>query len=564
MKKLFTLMMSCLMALSLVGCGGHSWSTPDDTLVVGAEELTGTFSPAYYSSSYDGYVVDLVYDALVAYNYDSELEPVLAAEMPTVSEDGKTVSVKLREGVKFSNGNDFTADDVKFSLLVIADPSYTGRYGTAVQNLEGYKEYAAGETTELTGIEVVDDYNINFHFTAGYRTNMLDVCTMGIMDAETYPDFTVGNTKVMEDAMGEPVGTGPYVLSSWDAASGAAFVKNENYWGEGYAIEKIIIKPVEMTTDYQELAAGNIDMLLGMIEPSKIGPASSESHIGFVTYPRAGEGYISINASDVAGATAEKEVRQALLYAFDRETFVNSYFYCEELDETLAYVPTTMQNPVSVIGDVVNGSKEVDGLLTYEYDIDKAKSLLDGAGWTDTDGDGIRDKNGNKLTVKVIAMQDHDICDTLVPMWQEDWGNKLGIDVQVATVDFNTLLDKIYTDEGLSEWNVFFLATSYTGDDLNSIYSSFHSSQACAGGDNNTRLVDATLDQMLDDAMMVLDEAEVVSAYTEIAKRVNENAVQMPVYGNTYFDMYNQDKIANFKTSALYQWTEAIKDATLK
>lgn len=560
MKKLFALMASFAMMLSLAACG--SSGTPSDTLVVGCEELSGTFSPAYYSSAYDAYVVNLVYDQLLAYNYDSELKPELAAEMPTVSEDGKDITFKLQKGIKFSNGEKLTAKDVEFTFKVLADPSYTGRYGPAVQNLVGYNEYSAGETTEFPGIEVVDDQTITFHFAEGYRTNLTDVSTMGIMSSAEFKDFKVGDTKAVEKATSKPVGTGPYVLDSWEKATGAVMTKNENYWGKGYKIEKVIIKPVEMTTDYQELEKGNIDYLPGMIEPTKVGPASVNEDIAASTYPRAGEGYIMINASEQAGATQDKAVRQALMFAFDREKFVNSYFECEELGETIAYVPTTMQNPVSILSDVVTGKTPVEGLETYKYDIEKAKALLDEAGWV-VGADGIREKDGQKLTVKVMAIEDHDICNTLVPMWTESWGEQLGMDLKVATVDFNTLVATVSHDTGLSEWNVFFMATSFTGADLDSIYSTFHSSQAIDGGDNYARLVDPELDALLDTAKLVKGDDNVIATYSEIAKKVNDDAVQMPVYGNTYFDLYKKDKIKGLKTSPLYDWTSAIQNATL-
>lgn len=561
MKKIFSLMASLLMVSTMVACSDTSNSA--STLVVGATELDGTFSPIYYSSTYDGYVVDMVYESLLDYNYEEELEPKLAKELPIISDEGKTITFTLKEGIKFSDGSTLEAEDVAFTYTVMCDPSYTGRFQPNVQNLVGFKEYYEGNAERVSGIEVIDETTISFHFTQGYRTNQSDISLTGILNKESYA-YTKGNTKGLEEAMQTPMGTGPYVLKSWEKATGAVFVKNENYWDEGYAISQVIIKPVEMTTDAQELEKKNIDMLLGMIEPSKIGSASKKEHIAYNSYLRAGEGYITINASDEAHATKEKEVRQALLYAFDRESFVNSYFKSEELGKTIAYVPTTMQNPVSIIGDVVSGEKEVEGLNTYEYNIEIAKSLLDSSGWIDHDGDGIRDKDNEKLTIKVIAMEDHDILNTLIPMWQKDWGENLGADVQVAMVDFNTLLAKIKSDADLSEWNIFFLATSYTGKDLDSIYASFHSSQAKEGADNYARLKDSELDRMLDEAKLIWEEEDVIKAYSEIAKRVNEDAVQMPVYGNTYFDMYNKEKIENFKTSALYDWVAALKEATLK
>lgn len=92
MKKLLKVMAAAACALSLTACGS---SKKEDTVVVGCEELTGTFSPVYYSSAYDGYVVDLVYNKLMEYDYDGNLQPALA-EKNGFAKDGKSITFHLR------------------------------------------------------------------------------------------------------------------------------------------------------------------------------------------------------------------------------------------------------------------------------------------------------------------------------------------------------------------------------------------------------------------------------------------------------------------------------------
>lgn len=329
-------------------------------------------------------------------------------------------------------------------------------------------------------------------------------------------------------------------------------------------LKKIIIKPVEMTTDWDELKDGSVDLLAGMIEPKKVGPATKTDGIDFVSYPRSGMGYIEMNT--VTGATQDVAVRKALTYAFNRQGFVDSYYECDDcegIDGVGAYVPGTYQNPASAMGEVVRNTEEVSGLDTWGYDIEKAKTTLDEAGWVVGD-DGIRVKDGQRLEIKVLSMKDHDILSNLVPMWQKDW-KEIGADVSVATVDFNTLLDKVYNDEALGDWNVFFMATSWTNDDMGGIYSSFHSSQSYSGGDNTSRIKDDQLDALLDKALATVDDQDAaIDLYHQVAVRLGELCVKVPVYGNTYFDLYNSDKIEGLKTNTLYPWTSAIQNATLK
>jgi len=608
MKKFLTVMAAAACAVSLTACGSNGGS--DNTIVVGAQELTGTFSPLYYSSAYDGYAVDLVYNKLYEYDVNNTLQPALA-ESYEVSEDGMSLTFKLKKGIKFSNEQELQADDVEFTYKVISDPSYTGRYGATCQHLVGYAEYSqqdlmgqistkeaevdaakkakdknaqkaaqdeldklkeqlkAVEEPEYPGIEVIDDYTIKFNFDELRNDNLSTLLSVSIVNKDQFEGYAYKNTKPVEELIKEPIGTGPYKLDKWSSGAGASFSKNEFYsadqLGEGYAIENVIIKPVAMETEFEELKSGSIDYLAAQIEPKKIGPATQNDDLEVVNYARGGMGYIAFNTA--AGTTADKAVRQALMYAFDRQSFVDSYYECEDckgLDEGVAigYVPTTYQNPLSKLSGVIQGTEKLEGLATYEYDIEKAKALLDEAGWT-VGADGKRSKNGEPLKVNVMSIKDHDILSNLIPMWKKSWESELGVTLNVAEVDFNALLDKIYSDAALEEWSLFFLATAYTSDGMSDIYTTFHSDYARENNDNTSRLKDPALDAAMDKAMTELDESKVPAAWAEAAKIINDDAAVMPVYGNRYFDFYNK-KIKNMKVNSLYSWVKGLKDATIE
>lgn len=625
MKKLFTVFAACICALSLTACG--SSSDNGNTLVVGAETLTGTFSPLYYTSAYDNYVVEMVYTPLMSYDVNNTLQPALA-ESYDASPDGKSITFHLKKGVKFSDGSAFTAQDVAFTYKAVADPSYTGRYGQVAQHLVGYSDYslqglmgsltdakaklkaaekdvkaakkkkdadkekaateakdtANAEVNKLQkqyddatkkepafpGIDVIDDYTIKFNFDAPRNDNLTTLMGMGgILDYNQFKKtYKYGFTKPLEDAMKKPVGTGPYVLDKWTAGAGASFSKNKNYsakqLGDGYKISKVIIKPVPMETEYDQLKSGSIDYLASQIEPKKIGPASNNKKLTIQSYVRGGAGYLAFNTEN--GATGDQTVRQALTYAFNRQSFVNSFYECKDCNKDLGnvqigYVPTTYNNPLSKLGDVVTGKEKLEGLNTYNYDMDKAKALLDADGWK-VGSDGKRSKDGKPLEIKLLAIKDHDILNNLIPMWKQSWEAELGVTFKVATVDFNTLLDKVYSDEGLSDWNVIFLATSYTSDSMSDIYTQFDSQYAKANNDNISRLKDPTLDALMDSAQKEMDPAKALDAWKQVAIRVNDDCTEIPIYGNTYFDFYNK-KLKNMKVSALSDWTKGLKNATI-
>ena len=187
---------------------------PSGTLVVGITEASGNFNPLYYSSAYDGYVVDMIFEGLITMNFDGEYE-ANAAESWEYSEDGKSITFKLKQDRVFSDGTPLTAQDVVFTYQILADPSYTGRYGSAVKDFLGYDEYYAGETDVFQGVEAIDDYTVKFNFKEALRVNFAN-CGYSIIPKHYYgKDFTVGNTAAVEAITTEAMGSGPYVISQF-------------------------------------------------------------------------------------------------------------------------------------------------------------------------------------------------------------------------------------------------------------------------------------------------------------------------------------------------------------
>ncbi|MFH2113399.1 MAG: ABC transporter substrate-binding protein, partial [Spirochaetota bacterium] len=470
------------------------------TLVVGITEASGNFNPLYYSSAYDGYVVDLVFDSLILRNFEGEYEMgVGAAESWAYSNDNKTITFKMKKNLIFSDGTPVTAGDVVFTYQVLADPSYTGRYGSAVVDMKGYDDYFNGKTTTFEGVVAIDDYTVQFNFAEALRVNF-ENCAYAIMPKHYYGvGFTTGNTASVEAITGSPIGSGAYLVEKFQEKEFVSLTRNPNYAGEGYEVKDIILKFVDMTTDIVELTTGNVDLLAGMIEPAKIAEAKTAGKM-VNSYPRSGYGYVKTNHE--AGPTSELKVRQALYYSFNIKEFVNSYFKDEATGQVLA---GTQSHPFSQVSWVMS-DKLVKSLDNYDFNLDKAKKLLDEAGWK-LNAAGKREKNGQLLELKIAAMPDHAILATLIPMWERDWGQGLGITLNIAYLEFNTILDYIIynSDENVKEWSLFFLATSIPSPDPHSVYTEFHSDYIGSGQDNMGRYRNAKVDQLLDEGKKIMD-----------------------------------------------------------
>lgn len=527
------------------------------TLVVGATEMSGNFNPLYYTSAYDGFTVDLVFQKLVKLGFDGDYEGVVAKDWK-FSEDGKSITFNLRDDIVFSDGEPLTAEDVEFSFLVLADPSYTGRYGSYVKDMLGYDEYMKGETDVFEGIKVINDYTIKFNFKDALRVN-INNCEFQILPKHYYgAEFEPGNTAPIEAITNAPIGSGPYVLAKYQEEQFISLKKNPLYKDEGYYIENIICKFVDQTTDITELTSGNIDLLPGVIEPEKINDAREKDFLTENSYPRSGYGYIKFNCE--WGPTTDPKVRQALYYAFDIEEFVNSYFLDETTGEALANV---QYHPFSQVSWAVDDKLKKE-LIEYKFDLDKAKDILDKEGWKVGES-GYREKDGQILELKIAAMPDHDILATLIPMWQRDWGEGLKVKLSIAYMEFNTMLDYVVydSDAHIDEWSLFFLANTIYTPDPHDIYSSYHSDYIGSGMDNTCRYNNPKVDELWDQGKAIMDIEEAKPIYKELVKILNEEVPIMPVYANTYFDLYNK-KLKNFNTSSLFGWAKVLKDAYIE
>ena len=561
-KKVGALSLSLLLGLS--GCASStSEESNEKTLTVGtSQEMSGVFSPLYYLSGFDGDVINLIYQGMLKYDANSELQPELAKEMPTVSEDGKTVTFKLKKGIKFSDGTKFTSSDVKYTFTVLSDPSYTGYLSTVPSNIEGYEDYYSGKAKEVSGIETPDDYTVVFHLSSPMIDAVSTLGTQPICSDEQF-NYEKGHTKKIEKKSGEPIGTGAYKLKSFDKSKGATFVKNDQFKfkkGE-YDVDRIIIKKTDSSTELSELKKGNLDLLPANIEQSKIGQASLDKNLRVSSYKTAGEGFLGFNCAN--GSTSDQAVRQALAYSIDRETFVDNFFKYEKAsdkikNDLIGYVPEVYWNPVSnLVGSYVTGDETLDGLTLYRYDLDKANQILDDAGWV-KGSDGIREKDGKKLEVKFLVSVDVPALETLIPMFKKAW-SEIGIDLKQSSVDYNTVLSTISDDSQIDQWNIYFVSSSYSGV----IDTDSNTTLATKNPYNFSRIQDDELDNDLKMGLNTSDEQVSKEYYSKAMIRENELVPYFPLYGTKAFNLYNK-RVSGLTTGPVCIWSQAMKDVKLK
>lgn len=555
-----------LAAAMMTGCSsGSGSSTSGSTLTVGiSTSFNGIFSPLYYSTVYDDYVVEMVYQSMLTYDRDNQLETQLATEMPTTSDDGKTLTFKLNKGVKFSDGTKLTADDVVLTFKVMADPNYTGRFSSYVDYLEGYSDYHDGDAEDFAGVEKIDDYTVAFHMATPRIDAVSNLGTFPIISNSQFKNFKKGDAGDVEDEVSNPIGTGPYVLKNFKKDEAATFVKNEYFKAEDdeYQIDNVVMKICDTSTELQELEKGTVDMLPQASDANKVGSASLQDDLTFNYYQSSSMQYFIYNTA--AGPTADQAVRQALTYAIDRQSFVDSYYGFEKGSKAVkkteaGFVPAIMANPLSsTLGDVVNGYETDDAMTYYDYNIEKAKQILDEAGWT-VGSDGIREKDGQKLTVRLISTKGKEQLDTMLPMLEKAWGDELGVDFQSSVSEFNTMVATVQGDDTVNDWEVSYMGWQFgSGDDTgaNLLYEN-------GQDDNYSRINDEELNSLLQEALYTTDQEASTAAYKKAYEKISELVPYVAINGVGYYDLYNK-KLKGFDTAPLYDFVKALDKAYIE
>ena len=543
-------LLACGLALLMCGCSAKATGN-DQVLTVGlSSEMNGTFSPMYYQTTNDSYVVDLVYQGLLKYNKKGELVADLAKSLPEISEDGKTMTFKLKKGIKFSDGSKFTSKDVQTTFTVMADPSYTGRFANNVDFLDGYSEYHDADASSFTGIETPDNYTVVFHLDKPRIDAVSTLGTQKICSAE-YLNYKKGKTENIEKKNSKPIGTGAYVLKKFEKTSGASLVSNPNFKAKKgqYQISKIMIKKTDTSTEVKELENGTVDYIPDVIEANKIKSVQKNKSLSVDSYPSDRESFIIFNS--YAGACSDVAVRKAIGYGFNAQEYIDNYYQIDGM----AYKPGTFGNPVSLNnGKMIRNEENVDGVTYYDYDVEKANQILDEAGYTLAD-DGYRYKDGEKLTVRFLANKDKDSLDSLIPVLQKCL-NAIGIDFKANTVEFNTVISTVQDDAQTDSWDATYLGFSYGSPDDTGINFILRT-----GATNNFgRLSDEQLDAYLDAGMYTSDNEVSKENYHNALVRQSELCGYLPVDSTKTYCLRNKN-IKGMHTTSIYNWAQSIATA---
>ncbi|MBM7620639.1 peptide/nickel transport system substrate-binding protein [Bacillus tianshenii] len=377
-------------------------------LVIGSTGNPTLFNTLYSADTASSAIEGFVYDSLVGGNTEFEPELSMAASWEP-SEDGLVHTVKLKEGLKFHDGEAVTAEDVKFTFEIPLSEDYDGPRASSFE--------------KITSVEIVDDLTVKFTLSA-VAPDFHITLSYGIL-----PQHILGDVPVAE--MGEhefnraPIGSGPFKFVEWVDGQ---YVKVEAFddYHEG--------RPYLDTLTYKIVTDG--DQLLTQL---------STGDVQFTTVPSTdletvkeweGQGKLKIESGLALSYTylgynlrnplfQDKSVRQALTHAIDRETIVSSVM---NGDGEVAHFP---ESPLSWAYDDSETPK-------FEYDPEKAKEMLAAAGWK-AGADGILEKDGQKFSFELKTNQGNKVREDIAVVVQQQL-KEVGIEVKPNIMEWSAFL----------------------------------------------------------------------------------------------------------------------------
>lgn len=466
-------------------------------LTIGIPIEPETLDPGDAIYVQEQFILMNLFDSLLSMGPDGSLYPGLASSWEP-SSDYSEFTFALRDDVTFHDGTPFKADAVKASFDHIASDAVLESGGKSLLVDHQYIETV-----------VVDDYNVTVRFAAPYPTFLRDAARQWLSISSPIALEQYG-----ADYGRNPVGTGPFKFAKWDAQSQIVLERNPDYnWAPGFAahsgpalVEQVVFRILpEAATRFTAFETGQV-LIVG--EPpalDAIALAGSGS-ANIQTFAQPGiPAILMINATKAP--TDDVNVRKAMILAVNQDELAQTAFQELGLPAYSVISPTTWAF-----------SEEADRM--YRFDLEEAKRLLEESGWTDSNGDGVREKDGQTLTV--------DWPDN--PAWSEAFNELLigyladaGFDVQYRSMDDGAAYEELLAG------NYTLVYMYWTRPDPSPLRYLFHSENANGGG-AWTNFVNAELDAALADADIQIDEQIREQDYITAQNIIMENALAIPMF----------------------------------
>ncbi len=497
---------------SPTGTGAGTGGPSTATLRVGWSSEPDTMNPLTSYSTEAVEVQQLIYDKLMDYDAELNVVPGLA-ESTDVSADGKSITYHLRSGVTWHDGKPFSADDVVFTLTTIAG-----------QKSSQFAQWLAQMTdVSASGTDVIVTFSAPQAFDPALA---IPIIPKHIWEG-------MSNSDVQKFANDSPVGTGPYTFGEWKRGQTVSVNRNDNFWGTA-PVPASVLWVLFQNEDVmaQSLRAGEVDILTE-VPPTIWDGLSSGGGMTPVSLPGFSFHHIGINVSADPSSKGnplllDRNVRQALSYAVDRNQLVQIALAGHGKPGSVLLPPAFGEYMLQIPEDQQINAKP-----------DKATALLDANGYTDRNGDGVRESpDGHPLEFRLIAIESTTV-DVRAAQLFRDAAQKVGIKLDLTTMDENTLGSTVYNG---TDWDIFVWGWDSGVNDPDYLLGIILSSQI--GGNNDVYYANPKYDALYEQQATELDHAKRLDLVHEAQQLFYEDCA--------YIVMWYQDKLQAYRSD---RWT---------
>lgn len=464
MKRMISLLLAAAMTAALLGGCQSGRAEEQNVTEQNGEERTSVviamgptsepeagFDPAYGWGAGEHVHEPLIQSTLTVTNTDLTIGYDLATGY-SVSEDGLTWTVTIRDDVSFTDGEPLTAEDVAFTYNTVKEAS------------------SVNDFTMLDSAEAVDDTTVVFHMNRPFSIWPYTMAVVGIVPEHAYDSETYG---------ADPIGSGRYILKQWDRGQQVILEANPDYYGEAPKMQRVTILFMEEDAAFLAAQAGEVDAAYTSatysdqsIDGFHLDSYASVDNRGF-NLPAVPSGTDEEGRTVGNDLTSDVLVRRAINIGVDRQ---------EMIDNVLNGYGT----PAYSICDQMPWYNEASEV---EYDPEAAAELLDEAGWTMGD-DGIREKDGVKAELNLLYATGDSVRQALAADFADQLG-ELGISCTIEGVGWDTAYDRALSEPLIWGWG------AHTPMELYNIYHTAEDSGSAEYSPYSNASVDAYMDQAL-------------------------------------------------------------------